>query len=81
MQGSKPSVIYLDSSDYSTLTRPRLEPAQSQQLAALKALKKREDVTFVYSGAHIAEMSPLEEQYASAGVTRTALMVELGVPP
>lgn len=77
MQGSKPTVIYLDSSDYSTLTRPRLDPAQSQQLAALKALKKRDDVTFVYSGAHIAEMSPLEEKYASAGVTRTALMVEL----
>ncbi|MEE4919015.1 hypothetical protein V2K23_06335 [Pseudomonas alliivorans] len=77
MQSSKPTVIYLDSSDYSTLTRPRLEPAQSQQLAALRALKKRKDVMFVYSGAHIAEMSPLEAQYASAGVERTALMVEL----
>ncbi|GFM81439.1 hypothetical protein PSCICN_21310 [Pseudomonas cichorii] len=77
MQASKPIVIYLDSSDYSTLTRPRLEPAQSQQLATLRALKKRKDVMFVYSGAHIAEMSPLEEQYAGAGVTRTALMVEL----
>ncbi|AHC67136.1 hypothetical protein IPC1077_07995 [Pseudomonas aeruginosa] len=77
MRSSKQTVIYLDSSDYSTLTRPRLEPAQNQQLAALRALKKRKDVMFVYSGAHIAEMSPLEEQYASAGVARTALMVEL----
>ncbi|MDD1136407.1 hypothetical protein M5G22_02465 [Pseudomonas sp. TNT2022 ID233] len=77
MQVSKLTVIYLDSSDYSTLTRPRLEPAQSEQLAALRALKKRKDVMFVYSGAHIAEMSPLEQQYAGAGVTRTALMVEL----
>ncbi|MBL0841542.1 hypothetical protein JK348_04060 [Pseudomonas mediterranea] len=77
MQSSKPTVIYLDSSDYSHLTRPHLEPAQSQQLAALRALKKRKDVMFVYSGAHIAEMSPLEAQYASAGVVRTALMVEL----
>ncbi|MEV1965827.1 hypothetical protein ABZR56_05110 [Pseudomonas aeruginosa] len=77
MRSSKPTVIYLDSSDYSTLTRPSLEPAQNQQLAALRALKKRKDVIFVYSGAHIAEMSPLEEQYASAGVARTALMVEL----
>lgn len=77
MQGIRPTVIYLDSADYSTLTRPRLEIGQSQQLAALRALKQRKDVIFVYSGAHIAEMSPLEEQYASAGVTRTALMVEL----
>ncbi|MCX2545687.1 hypothetical protein [Pseudomonas sp. COW5] len=77
MQVSKLTVIYLDSSDYSTLTRPRLEHAQSEQLAALRALKKRKDVMFVYSGAHIAEMSPLEQQYAGAGVTRTALMVEL----
>lgn len=77
MQASKPTIIYLDSSDYSTLTRPKLEPAQSQQLAALKALKARKDVIFVYSGAHIAEMSPVEEQYAGAGVARTALMVEL----
>ncbi|NYH11208.1 hypothetical protein [Pseudomonas moraviensis] len=77
MQVSKLTVIYLDSSDYSTLTRPRLEPAQSEQLTALRALKKRKDVMFVYSGAHIAEMSPLEQQYAGAGVTRTALMVEL----
>lgn len=77
MQSSKPIVVYLDSSDYSTFTRPRLEPVQSQQLAALRALKKRKEVMFVYSGAHIAEMSPLEAQYASAGVARTALMVEL----
>ncbi|WP_295481027.1 hypothetical protein [uncultured Pseudomonas sp.] len=46
MQSSKPTVIYLDSSDYSTLTRPHLEPSQSQELAALRALKKRKDVMF-----------------------------------
>ncbi|WP_095067175.1 hypothetical protein [Pseudomonas sp. Irchel 3A18] len=77
MQSSTSTVIYLDSSDYSTLSRPGLDEAQNQQLTALKALKKRKDVMFVFSGAHIAEMSPLDPQYANAGVTRTTLMVEL----
>ncbi|MGY4526838.1 hypothetical protein [Pseudomonas sp. TE21394] len=77
MQTQQSTVIYLDSCDYSNLSRPSLDAAKAEQLAALRALKKRGDVVFVYSGAHISEMSPLDQQYANAAVARTEWMVEL----
>ncbi|MNJ36480.1 hypothetical protein D3C77_312710 [compost metagenome] len=77
MQTQQPTVIYLDSCDYSNFSHPSLDAAKAEQLAALRTLKKRGGVRFVYSGAHISEMSPLDQQYANAAVARTELMVEL----
>lgn len=77
MHPLKPSLIYLDSCDYSALSKPTLAESEAQQLATLKALKQSGDVVFVFSGAHISEMSPLDQQYSTAAVERTNLMVEL----
>ncbi len=77
MPAQQPCVIYLDSCDYSNLSHPKLDVAKAEQLVALRALKTRGDAVFVYSGAHISEMSPLDQQYADAAVARTKLMVEL----
>lgn len=77
MQALQNRIIYLDSCDYSHLSHPNLDMAKSEQLAALRALKNSGDAIFVYSGVHISEMSPLDQQYANAAVTRTKLMVEL----
>lgn len=46
-------------------------------MAALRAIRNRGEAVFVFSGAHISEMSPMDEQYASAASERTLLMVEL----
>lgn len=77
MQTEKPTLIYLDSCDYSTLSKPQLSELEAQQLASLRALKLSGKVLFVFSGAHISEMSPLGPQYAKTAAERTGLMVEL----
>ncbi|AHZ68030.1 hypothetical protein OU5_0951 [Pseudomonas mandelii JR-1] len=73
----KPAIVYLDSCDYSALSKPQLTETEAQQLATLRELKLSRTVLFVYSGAHISEMSPLDQKYATAAVERTSLMVEL----
>ncbi|ASN72586.1 hypothetical protein 9F4_10 [uncultured Caudovirales phage] len=40
-------------------------------------MKDRGEAVFVFSGAHISEMSPMDQEYASAASERTRLMVEL----
>lgn len=77
MQTEEPTLIYLDSCDYSALSKPQLSELEAQQLASLRALKLSGKVLFVFSGAHISEMSPLDPQYATAAAERTGLMVEL----
>lgn len=77
MQPPKPTLIYLDSCDYSALSKPQLVESEAQQLATLIALKVSGDAHFVFSGAHISEMSPLDQQYSTAAVERTNLLVEL----
>ncbi|MGE6321224.1 hypothetical protein ACQKEF_13260 [Pseudomonas oryzihabitans] len=73
----RPIVVYLDSCDYSNLSYSKLDALQTEQLNALRAIKNYESVIFVYSGAHISEMSPLERKYADSALVRTRLMVEL----
>ncbi|MEE4885984.1 hypothetical protein V2K05_18470 [Pseudomonas alliivorans] len=70
-------LIYLDSCDYSNLSKPGLDRLDARHLAALRAIKNRGGAVFVFSGAHISEMSPMDQQYASAASERTRLMVEL----
>ncbi|MDM8193819.1 hypothetical protein EVS84_03670 [Pseudomonas koreensis] len=77
MQPIKPTLVYLDSCDYSALSKTKLADSEAQQLTTLKALKLSGEVLFVFSGAHISEMSPLDRQYSTAAVERINLMVEL----
>lgn len=46
-------------------------------LTALRSIKNCGEAVFVFSGAHISEMSPLDQEYASAASERTRLVVEL----
>lgn len=69
--------VYLDSSDYSQLSNPRASAELQKVRDQLLALAYRPDVAFVYSGAHISEMSPLEANYAESAATRTDLLVKL----
>lgn len=77
MDTAEPTLIYLDSCDYSALSKPQLSKLEAQQLASLRALKLSGKAIFVFSGAHISEMSPLAPQYATTAAERTGLMVEL----
>ena len=75
--GTKPTFVYLDSCDYSALSKPQLAESEAQQLATLKALKRSGDAVFVFSLAHISEMSPLDHQHSTGAVSRTKLLVDL----
>lgn len=77
MQPTKPTLVYLDSCDYSALSKSHLSESEAGHLATLKALKLSGEVLFVYSGAHISEMSPLDQQSSAGAVARTSLMVDL----
>ncbi|MBI6720364.1 hypothetical protein [Pseudomonas syringae] len=77
MQTIKPVLVYLDSCDYSALSKPQLTETEAQHVAALKALKLSGKFLFVFSGAHISEMSPLDQKHSNAALLRTNLMVEL----
>ncbi|WP_122422473.1 hypothetical protein [Pseudomonas viridiflava] len=77
MRIETPPLIYLDSCDYSNLSKPGIDGANARHLAAFKAIKNQGKAVFVFSGAHISEMSPLDQQYASTAYERTRLMVEL----
>lgn len=68
---------YLDSSDYSRLSDPRASTDMQRVRDRLIDLASRPGVSFVYSGAHISEMAPLEASYAEAATTRTNLLVKL----
>ncbi|WP_240009487.1 MULTISPECIES: hypothetical protein [Pseudomonas] len=77
LHAQTPPLIYLDSCDYSNLSKPGVDGPDALHLAALRAIKNRGEAVFVFSGAHISEMSPMDQQYASAASERTRLMVEL----
>lgn len=74
----RPLVVYLDSSDYSTLSDPRW---RSDAIDAIRAelleLAKSPFVRFAFSGAHLSEMAPLEAKYATAATARADLLVAL----
>lgn len=73
----KPVRVYLDSSDYSTLSNSQLIPEMAAIRDRLVAWANSGEVEFRYSGAHISEMSPLEPQYVDAAKSRGKLLVTL----
>ncbi len=70
--------VYLDSSDYSTLSNPRQRTDRIDQLRiTLMAMAQSNHVRFVFSGAHLSEMAPLDAKYALAATARADLLVDL----
>lgn len=69
--------VYLDSSDYSTLSTPQLGDRAATICDRLVAWANSGEVEFRYSSAHISEMSPLEPQHAEKAQERVALLVAL----
>jgi hypothetical protein len=70
--------VYLDSNDYSVLSDPRrkTEFLDHTRLAFLNFAASGL-VRFVFSGAHLSEMAPLDAKYARAATTRADLLVDL----
>lgn len=72
-----PIHVYLDSSDYSTMSNPGATLETQGVLQRLKAWSLSGEVMFVYSGVHLSEMAPLQETSVTAALLRTDLMVDL----
>lgn len=71
------NIIYLDSNDYSALSKTHLSESEAQVRSALLALKASGNVVFAFSGAHISEMAPIDQPYADAAIRRTGLLRDL----
>lgn len=70
--------VYLDSSDYSTLSDPRRQSRELEEVRSrLAALAAIPSVRFVFSGAHLSEMAPLAARYARAATDRADVLVTL----
>ncbi|MDR7098605.1 hypothetical protein J2X04_000952 [Lysobacter niabensis] len=74
---ARPVNVYLDSSDFSHLSDPRAPAILQQTRDRLLELAQHPRVKFVFSGAHLSEMAPLEARYADAAARRTDLLVSL----
>lgn len=73
-----PIQVYLDSSDYSTLSNPS---GLSDQLLTIKdkllSWSKSNEVVFRFSAAHIIEMAPVEVKAVGAAEARASFLSEL----
>jgi hypothetical protein len=73
-----PIRVYLDSSDYSTLSDPaKLAREAPGVLVELKQLKADGIAEFFYSAAHLTEMAPTKSTYADAAIRRADLLADL----
>jgi hypothetical protein len=73
----EPLRVYLDSSDFSTLSNPRRTPELSLLRDCLVEFAEAGKVQFLFSAAHLMEMAPLEATYTAAAANRADLLVEL----
>lgn len=69
--------VYLDSSDYSTLSNPGLSDHLATCCTRLFELSNAGLLRMYFSSAHISEMSPLEAQFVDAAVRRANLLGSL----
>lgn len=77
MVGS-PLQVYLDSSDYSSLSDPKRETPQVVAMRdRLLEYGKSNTVEFRFSTVHLSEMAPLDAESADAAERRADLLVEL----
>ena len=78
MQEKKPLVVYLDSSDYSELSNPRLkDPGRDALRTELLRWSKSGAVQFAFSAVHLSEMAPLDPAYSPAATARAELLSDL----
>ena len=69
--------VYLDSSDYSVLSRSSLAPGHAETKSALKAFAEKKRVRFVFSGLIVSEMAPLGAVAVPYAIDRGAWLSEL----
>jgi len=70
--------VYLDSSDYSVLSNPRIQTASTIHIRdRLLDWAKSGEVKFLFSGVHLSEMAPVESAYATSATARADLLTEL----
>ena len=75
MQSHQPLTIYLDSSDYSTLSNPHALTDELREVRCILESAARTGVKFVYSGTHLYEMSPTEPTHVTNATERAQLLV------
>lgn len=72
-----PLRVYLDSSDFSTLSNPGRSIEQEAVRSQLSEWADTGLVQFVFSGTHLMEMAPLSATYTPAAAARADLVVGL----
>lgn len=74
----QPLLVYLDSSDYSSLSDPRQQTDARQDIRSrLLKFASEGSVQYVFSGANLSEMAPLAGKHPTAASLRADLLVEL----
>jgi hypothetical protein len=75
-----PKSVYLDSNDFSDLSRPEDELNSSDRdvLALLRDAARNKRARFFISAVHISEAVHASQEYKIAAVRRARLMQELG---
>ncbi|NIE63175.1 hypothetical protein [Burkholderia sp. Ax-1719] len=74
----RPLIVYLDSSDFSTLSDvARQTPEILAIRETLLEQSRSGKVVFAFSGVHLSEMSPMGATFTPSAVGRTNLLVEL----
>lgn len=69
-----PLIVYLDSSDFSTLSKPILSSGEAAIRKQLLEWADFNQVQFVYSAVHLSEMAPLTPDVTDGAVARTELL-------
>lgn len=72
-----PLLVYLDSSDFSTLSEPHLSQEPLALIQMLVEWTRAGQIKLVFSGTHLMEMAPLDSVYTQAAAARADLMVSL----
>lgn len=74
---NKPIRVYLDSSDFSTLSNPKCSAAEAEIVGQLQEWADSGVVQFLFSAIHLTEMAPLEPEFTPAAAARADLIVRL----
>ncbi len=74
---SLPFKVYLDSSDFSTLSSRQLNEENRQTLEQLISWVEGSKIICFFSGTHLSEMAPLDSDHHDAAERRADLVVKL----
>lgn len=73
----KPLLVYLDTSDFSNMSDPRLGDEWKAERDALTLYVERGAIRCVFSQAHLVEIAPLERSLTELSVQKVDLLVAL----